>query len=97
LFYLYISISSISISSISISSISICICNSISICIITGAPKLTEVTSDLLDVFSSKSVPVATKARLCHNEEMKLLNQAWWRKLSDHLQDNAYEDNQVLL
>lgn len=39
-------------------------------------------------MFVSHSVPVATKARHDHNEELRLLRQPWWKKLGDEYQDN---------
>jgi len=48
-----------------------------------GAPKLHEVTSDILDAFTSRSAPVITRAQQCHNEEMRRLKLPWWKKLWD--------------
>ena len=49
----------------------------------TGAPKLHEVTSDLLDSFTSRSAPVIARAQQCHNEEMRRFKLPWWKKLWD--------------
>ena len=45
---------------------------------------------DLLTSFTSRSVPVASKARLDHLSELRLLDQPWWRKLGDEYQDSKY-------
>lgn len=49
----------------------------------TAAPKLHEVTSDMLDSFTSRSAPVIARAQQCHNEEMRRLKLPWWKKLWD--------------
>ena len=43
--------------------------------------------------FVSHSVPIATKARYNHNEELRLLRQPWWKKLGDEYQDSRYEED----
>jgi len=60
------------------------------------APKLSELKLEQVDSFVCRSVPVATKARENHNNELRLLKQPWWRKLSDEYQDSVYEDTQIL-
>ena len=55
--------------------------------IFPAAPRLSDVTEQDLENFVSHSVPVATKARHDHNEELRLLRQPWWRKLGDEYQD----------
>lgn len=48
-----------------------------------AAPKLQEVTPDVLDGFTSRSAPVIARAQQCHNEEMRRLKLPWWKKLWD--------------
>ncbi|KAJ7369736.1 IQ calmodulin-binding motif-containing protein [Desmophyllum pertusum] len=48
-----------------------------------AAPKLHEVTPDILDSFTSRSAPVIARAQQCHNEEMRRLKLPWWKKLWD--------------
>lgn len=48
-----------------------------------AAPKLHEVTLDMLDSFASRSAPVTARAQQCHNEEMRRLKLPWWKKLWD--------------
>ncbi|KAK2176926.1 hypothetical protein NP493_630g00039 [Ridgeia piscesae] len=55
--------------------------------LIIAAPTLSDVTEQDLENFVSHSVPVASKARHDHNEELRLLRQPWWRKLGDEYQD----------
>lgn len=62
----------------------------------TDAPKLTTLRLEDIEKFTSRSVPVATKARENHNCEIRLLNQPWWRKLGNEHQDSQYEDEQIL-
>lgn len=49
-----------------------------------------------LQSFLSHSVPISTKARENHNNEVRLLNQPWWRKLGDEFQDSKYEEDFIL-
>ncbi|KAF6020782.1 IQCB1 [Bugula neritina] len=64
--------------------------------LLLNAPKLSELKLEQVDSFVCRSVPVATKARENHNNELRLLKQPWWRKLSDEYQDSVYEDTQIL-
>ncbi|PFX32443.1 IQ calmodulin-binding motif-containing protein 1 [Stylophora pistillata] len=48
-----------------------------------AAPKLHEVSPDILDSFASRSAPVIARAQQCHNEEMHRLKLPWWKKLWD--------------
>ena len=48
-----------------------------------AAPKLHEVTPDMLDSLTSRSTPVIARAQQCHNEEMRRLKLPWWKKLWD--------------
>ena len=56
------------------------------------APKLSEATEADVEDFMSRSVPIATKARYNHAQELRLLQQPWWRKLGDEYQDKMYEE-----
>jgi len=62
----------------------------------TDAPRLSDISIDgedfdsLVKSFVSRSVPVATKARLDHSSELRLLQQPWWHKLGDEYQDSKY-------
>ena len=48
-----------------------------------AAPKLHEVTPDMLDSLTSRSTPVIARAQQCPNEEMRRLKLPWWKKLWD--------------
>uniref|UniRef100_A0A8C5WH31 IQ calmodulin-binding motif-containing protein 1 n=1 Tax=Leptobrachium leishanense TaxID=445787 RepID=A0A8C5WH31_9ANUR len=48
-----------------------------------GAPSLREATEKDLDTFTSRSVPVALKAKQCHGTMLKRSRWPWWKKLSD--------------
>ncbi|KAL9966130.1 hypothetical protein ACROYT_G024154 [Oculina patagonica] len=48
-----------------------------------AAPKLHEISPDVLDSFTSRSAPVIARAQQCHNEEMRKLKLPWWKKLWD--------------
>ena len=62
--------------------------------LLVACPSLAEVTEQDVKSFVSHSVPIATKARYNHQEELRLLRQPWWRKLGDEYQDSRYaEDN----
>ena len=58
----------------------------------TDAPKVKDVDEDQLQDFVSHIVPIATKARHNHNEELRLLKQPWWKKLGDEYQDKKIEE-----
>ena len=58
----------------------------------TGAPKLKDATEADVDLYKHRSVPIATKARYNHNQEMRILRQPWWKKLGDEYQDNKLEE-----
>lgn len=49
----------------------------------SAAPKLHEITPDMLDSFTSRSAPVIARAQQCHNEEMRKIKLPWWKKLWD--------------
>ena len=65
--------------------------------VFTVAPSLKDVTDKDIEMFTSRSVPVATKARLNHTEELKLLRQPWWKKLTDEIQDQEYDEEDHIL
>jgi len=66
----------------------------------TDAPRLSDVSTDssvsdcssLVKSFTSGSAPVASRARLDHLNELRLTEQAWWRRLGDEYQDSKYTD-----
>ncbi|XP_075789217.1 IQ calmodulin-binding motif-containing protein 1 isoform X2 [Pelodiscus sinensis] len=57
------------------------------------APSLTEATEKDLDVFMSRSVPVACKARQSHNTMLKYARWPWWKKLGDEFMDDTIPDD----
>ena len=59
---------------------------------IVDAPSLTEATEDDIATYTCHSVPIATKARYNHNQEIRLLRQPWWRKLGDEYQDEKLDE-----
>ncbi|XP_013413711.1 IQ calmodulin-binding motif-containing protein 1 [Lingula anatina] len=64
--------------------------------LLLNATSLKDVTEKDIDVFSSKSVPIATKARLNHQHELRLLRQPWYRKLGDEFKETEYEGEEEL-
>lgn len=48
-----------------------------------GAPSLKDATEKDVDFFTSRSVPVALKAKQCHSTMLKRSRWPWWKKLSD--------------
>ncbi|XP_056390588.1 IQ calmodulin-binding motif-containing protein 1 isoform X2 [Hyla sarda] len=48
-----------------------------------GAPSLKDATEKDVDLFTSRSVPVALKAKQCHSTMLKRSRWPWWKKLSD--------------
>lgn len=63
---------------------------------ISDAPKLSELHEEDIDKFVSWSVPVATKAQGNHTNELRRLNQPWWRKLDDESHQMPYNDDILL-
>lgn len=63
---------------------------------VTGAPSLMEATEKDLDVFMSRSVPVACKARQSHNTMLKCTRWPWWKKLGDEFMDDDMIPDDVL-
>ncbi|XP_053926312.1 IQ calmodulin-binding motif-containing protein 1 isoform X1 [Cuculus canorus] len=62
--------------------------------LLMNAPGLSETTEKDLDVFMSRSVPVATKARQSHNAMLKYNSWPWWKKLGDEfVEDDAIPDD----
>ncbi|NXT33949.1 IQCB1 protein, partial [Pelecanoides urinatrix] len=51
--------------------------------LLMNAPGLAETTEKDADVFMSRSIPVATKARQSHNTMLKYTRWPWWKKLGD--------------
>ncbi|KAK3106409.1 hypothetical protein FSP39_019392 [Pinctada imbricata] len=65
--------------------------------LVSLAPSLQSATEKDVEMYSSHSLPIATKARTDHIETLKLLRQPWWKKLKDEIQDQEYEEEDVLL
>ncbi|NWH59624.1 IQCB1 protein, partial [Geococcyx californianus] len=62
--------------------------------LLMNAPGLAETTEKDLDVFMSRSVPVAIKARQSHNDMLKSSSWPWWKKLGDEfVENNAIPDD----
>uniref|UniRef100_A0A8C3SFK5 IQ motif containing B1 n=1 Tax=Chelydra serpentina TaxID=8475 RepID=A0A8C3SFK5_CHESE len=56
--------------------------------LLMSAPSLMEATEKDLDVFMSRSIPVACKARQSHNTMLKYTRWPWWKKLGDEFMDD---------
>uniref|UniRef100_A0A8D0F882 IQ motif containing B1 n=1 Tax=Strix occidentalis caurina TaxID=311401 RepID=A0A8D0F882_STROC len=62
--------------------------------LLMNAPGLAETTEKDLDVFMSRSVPVATKARQSHHTMLKSSRWPWWKKLGDEfMEDDVIPDD----
>ncbi|KAH3699932.1 IQ calmodulin-binding motif-containing protein 1-like [Dreissena polymorpha] len=61
------------------------------------APPLDKVTQKDVEMYSTRSVPVATKARVNHMETLRNLQLPWWKKLGDEFQDSEVQEEEVLL
>ncbi|NWH54426.1 IQCB1 protein, partial [Fregata magnificens] len=62
--------------------------------LLMNAPGLSETTEKDLDVFMSRSIPVATKARQSHNTMLKYTRWPWWKKLGDEfVEDDVIPDD----
>uniref|UniRef100_A0A8C0FAV5 IQ motif containing B1 n=1 Tax=Bubo bubo TaxID=30461 RepID=A0A8C0FAV5_BUBBB len=62
--------------------------------LLINAPGLAETTEKDLDVFMSRSVPVATKARQSHHTMLKSSRWPWWKKLGDEfMEDDVIPDD----
>ncbi|XP_039351077.1 IQ calmodulin-binding motif-containing protein 1 isoform X4 [Mauremys reevesii] len=64
--------------------------------LLMSAPSLMEATEKDLDVFMSRSVPVACKARQSHNTILKYTRWPWWKKLGDEFMDDDMIPDDVL-
>uniref|UniRef100_A0A674IVZ4 IQ motif containing B1 n=1 Tax=Terrapene triunguis TaxID=2587831 RepID=A0A674IVZ4_9SAUR len=64
--------------------------------LLMSAPSLMEATEKDLDVFMSRSVPVACKARQSHNTMLKYTRWPWWKKLGDEFMDYDMIPDDVL-
>nr|XP_033800735.1 IQ calmodulin-binding motif-containing protein 1 isoform X4 [Geotrypetes seraphini] len=58
------------------------------ITMLMNAPGLKEATEKHLEVFTSRSMPVAAKAKQCHNTLLKYTRWPWWKKLGDEFMDD---------
>ncbi|KAK2532410.1 Iqcb1 [Columba livia] len=56
--------------------------------LLMNAPGLAEATEKDLDVFLSRSIPVATKARQSHNTMLKYTRWPWWKKLGVEFEED---------
>ncbi|XP_071602790.1 IQ calmodulin-binding motif-containing protein 1 isoform X3 [Heliangelus exortis] len=62
--------------------------------LLMNAPRLEETTEKDLDVFMSRSVPVAIKARQSHNTMLKYTRWPWWKKLGEEfVEDDVIPDD----
>ncbi|KAM6348270.1 IQ calmodulin-binding motif-containing protein 1 isoform 2-T5 [Alca torda] len=62
--------------------------------LLMNAPGLAEIMEKDLDVFMSRSIPVATKARQSHNTMLKYTRCPWWKKLGDEfVEDDVIPDD----
>ncbi|KFR01113.1 IQ calmodulin-binding motif-containing protein 1, partial [Opisthocomus hoazin] len=62
--------------------------------LLMNAPGLAEATEKDLDVFMSRSIPVATRARQSHNTMLKYTRWPWWKKLEDEfMEDDVIPDD----
>ena len=64
----------------------------IHIFVLAGKVDLNTVTDDDIATYTCHSVPIATKARYNHNQELRLLRQPWWKKLGDEYQDEKLDE-----
>ncbi|XP_042192491.1 IQ calmodulin-binding motif-containing protein 1 [Callorhinchus milii] len=55
--------------------------------LLINAPSLKNATKENGQVFHSKSVPVATRARQSHNSTLQFIRWPWWRKLGNEFLD----------
>jgi len=61
------------------------------------APELDKVTQKDVEMYSTRSVPVATKARVNHMETLRNLQLPWWKKLGDEFQESDLPEEDILL
>jgi len=64
---------------------------------LTVAPPLDKISQQDVEMYSSRSVPVATKARVNHMETLRTLQLPWWRKLGDEFQETEIPEEEVYL
>ena len=60
--------------------------------IFIDAPSLKDATEEDIATYTCHSVPIATKARYNHNQELRLQRQPWWHKLGDEYQDQKLDE-----
>ncbi|XP_072274015.1 IQ calmodulin-binding motif-containing protein 1 [Pyxicephalus adspersus] len=58
-----------------------------------GAPSLKDATEKDIDLFTSRSIPVALKAKQSHNTMLKRSCWPWWKKLSDEFIEEDITSN----
>ena len=49
----------------------------------SDAPKLQDVVPADLELFVSRSVPIASVAQMEHNEELQQMKLPWWKRLEE--------------
>lgn len=49
--------------------------------LLPGAPKLKDVNSEMVDMYTSRSTPVMIKAQICHAKDIVNLKAPWWKRL----------------
>ncbi|XP_013816218.2 IQ calmodulin-binding motif-containing protein 1 [Apteryx mantelli] len=64
--------------------------------LLMNAPGLAETTEKDLDIFVSRSVPVATKAKQSHNTMLKYSRWPWWKKLGDEFVEDDVIPHEAL-
>ena len=48
-----------------------------------GSPHLKDANPEIVDMYTSRSTPVMTKAQLNHADDIVKLKSPWWKKLWD--------------
>ncbi|XP_019378132.1 PREDICTED: IQ calmodulin-binding motif-containing protein 1 [Gavialis gangeticus] len=62
--------------------------------LLMNAPRLVEAAEKDLEVFMSRSIPIASKAKQSHNAILKCTRWPWWKKLEDEfMEDDAVPDD----
>ena len=56
------------------------------------APPLNSITQKDVEMFSSRSLPIATKAKQQHNETLAKLQRPWWKQKWD--EDGEIDENE---
>ncbi|XP_014669000.1 PREDICTED: IQ calmodulin-binding motif-containing protein 1-like isoform X2 [Priapulus caudatus] len=62
--------------------------------LLLDAPKLSDVTAADIDVYTSRSTPVAMTARQQHADHLSGLHAPWWEKLADADEDDNWLDSE---